>query len=229
MALYYCSSMGNHNCANWYCIISPLEPPANHEIPIQPSHNRCKMLAPPTPPTKGMGVEKKNNGNQVAELLIDLAEDRSGDRGSAPTKKEAGMILPATTMGEAGKVLPTPAVITARTSQPSLTEDDANTMPETPTNTLLRVPQSTTSLTLTAVEAAVLMTTPSIKILWAASWIVSGSTQTTRECWIMRWRYWHTTREPRGTKSYQSCNKQKMRTVSCIRKHVHNSQQRCLW
>jgi len=56
-----------------------------------------KMLPPPTPPTKGMGIEKGKNGSNVAELSIELAEDGSGDRPSAPTEYKAGLRIPSPT------------------------------------------------------------------------------------------------------------------------------------
>lgn len=109
--------------------ILPLAPPANHGIRIlPPSPNKSKRLSMPTQPTKEMEMEMGNARGNFGGLLLNLADDRSGDETSAPTKKQARIILPALTQKEASTILPSPIEKKADTSP--TTRKGAGTTPE---------------------------------------------------------------------------------------------------
>jgi len=82
---WYCGLLMSHthypgiddcNNANRLRTISPLEPPANHEIPIPPpSTDKSKMLTTPTSPSKG--EKKEKNESNIRGHWMDVASDRA--------------------------------------------------------------------------------------------------------------------------------------------------------
>jgi hypothetical protein len=90
------------------------------------------MLPPPTPLTEGK--EKERDENNVAGLLMDLAEDGLEDGTSTPTAKVARMIPPVPTDNDTCTILPAPTDKDGNTTLPARTGNEAGTTLENPTN-----------------------------------------------------------------------------------------------
>jgi len=138
--LTYYPGMDDPKNTNRLHTISPSVPPANdgilpadHGIPVPPpSPDKSKMLPPPTPSTKGK--EKEMDRSTIGGLLMDLAEDGSGDGTRTPAEKDATSTLPAPTDKEAGGTPPVHTKKDTCTTPPAPTEKEAGTTPEQPTD-----------------------------------------------------------------------------------------------
>ena len=66
------------------------------------------MRAMTTSLTKELGMDEKQDERNVVELLMDLAEDGSGDRASAIPEKDASKLLSTPDEKEAATIPPPP-------------------------------------------------------------------------------------------------------------------------